>query len=149
MVHQEFMLIPGYTITENIKINHELTNPNPISRIFGKQLETLDMKRMNADARKALDIMGMDIEEYTMVEGLPVGHMQFIEIAREADRVGSNSSSLMNPPLSSPSPRRKTSCPSSKSWRRRELASYLFSHRLTRSCRFPTGLPFCRTASLW
>lgn len=88
MVHQEFMLIPGYTITENIKINRELTNPNPISRIFGKQLETLDMKRMNADARKALDIMGMDIEEYTMVEGLPVGHMQFIEIAREIDKSG-------------------------------------------------------------
>lgn len=88
MVHQEFMLIPGYTITENIKINRELTNRNLASMVFGKQYETLDMKRMNADARKALDTMGMDIEEYTLVAGLPVGHMQFIEIAREIDKSG-------------------------------------------------------------
>ena len=88
MVHQEFMLIPGFTITENIKINRELTNPNLVSRIFGKQYESLDTKRMNSDARKALDIMGMSIEEYTLVAGLPVGHMQFIEIAREIDKTG-------------------------------------------------------------
>lgn len=30
----------------------------------------------------------MDIEEYTMVHGLPVGHMQFVEIAREIDKTG-------------------------------------------------------------
>lgn len=88
MVHQEFMLIPGFTITENIKINRELTNPNYISKIFGKQYEGLDLKRMNSDARKALDIMGMSIEEYTLVAGLPVGHMQFVEIAREIDKSG-------------------------------------------------------------
>lgn len=88
MVHQEFMLIPGFTITENIKINRELTRPNLFSKMFGTRLEGLDTKRMNADARKALDTMGMDIEEYTMVAGLPVGHMQFIEIAREIDKTG-------------------------------------------------------------
>ncbi len=88
MVHQEFMLIPGFTITENIKINREITNPNLVSRIFGKQYEGLDMRNMNKDARKALDTMGMSIEEYTMVAGLPVGHMQFIEIAREIDKTG-------------------------------------------------------------
>ena len=27
MVHQEFMLIPGFTITENIKLNREIPNP--------------------------------------------------------------------------------------------------------------------------
>ncbi|HOR86339.1 MAG TPA: sugar ABC transporter ATP-binding protein [Bacillota bacterium] len=88
MVHQEFMLIPGFTITENIKINRELTNPNLVSKIFGRQYEGLDMKKMNSDARKALDIMSMGIEEYTQVAGLPVGHMQFIEIAREIDKTG-------------------------------------------------------------
>ncbi len=88
MVHQEFMLIPGFTITENIKINRELTNPNLVSKVFGKQYEGLNMKQMNDDARKALDIMGMGIEEYTLVAGLPVGHMQFIEIAREIDKTG-------------------------------------------------------------
>lgn len=88
MVHQEFMLIPGFTITENIKINREQTSRNMFSTVLGKKLEGLEMGRMNADARVALDTMGMDIEEYTMVAGLPVGHMQFIEIAREIDKTG-------------------------------------------------------------
>lgn len=88
MVHQEFMLIPGFSITENIKINREITNQNIISRIFGKRLENLDFEKMNSDSRAALNKMGMEIEEFTMVAGLPVGHMQFIEIAREIDKTG-------------------------------------------------------------
>jgi len=88
MVHQEFMLIPGFTITENIKINREITLPNMVSRILGKRLETLDMIKMNTDARKALDTLDMGIEEFTLVAGLPVGHKQFIEIAREIDKSG-------------------------------------------------------------
>ena len=43
---------------------------------------------MASDARKALDAVGMSIEEYTLVSGLPIGHMQFIEIAREIDKTG-------------------------------------------------------------
>lgn len=39
MVHQEFMLLPGFTITENIKLNREITNPNPVSRLLGKNLK--------------------------------------------------------------------------------------------------------------
>ena len=88
MVHQEFMLIPGIKIAENIKLNREITNSNIVSKIFGKQYENLDFKKMNEDARKALDTLDMDIEEYSMVAGLPVGHMQFIEIAREIDKTG-------------------------------------------------------------
>jgi simple sugar transport system ATP-binding protein len=88
MVHQEFMLIPGYTITENIKLNREITKPNPVSKILGKRLETLDVKQMNSDARKALDVLDMNIDEFLPVAGLPVGHMQFIEIAREIDKEG-------------------------------------------------------------
>ncbi len=88
MVHQEFMLIPGFTITENIKINREITDPNIVSRIFGKRYETLDFKKMDKDARTALDTLDMGIEEYSTVAGLPVGHMQFIEIAREIDKTG-------------------------------------------------------------
>ena len=82
MVHQEFMLIPQYTIAENIKLNREITSPNIVSRVLGKRLETIDMAKMNADARKALDKLDMNIEAYTTVAGLPVGHMEFIEIAR-------------------------------------------------------------------
>ena len=88
MVHQEFMLLPGFTITENIKLNREITTPSLLSRVFGKNLETLDMTAMARDARKALDSVGMSIDEYTLVKGLPVGYMQFVEIAREIDKTG-------------------------------------------------------------
>ena len=88
MVHQEFMLLPGFTVTENIKIGREITTPTFISRIFGKSLEKLDYKAMAKDAKKALDTIGLNIEEYTRVKGLPVGYMQFIEIAREIDKSG-------------------------------------------------------------
>ena len=88
MVHQEFMLIPGFNVTDNIKLNREITTPWPVSRVLGKDLEFLDRKSMASDARKALDAVGMGIEEYTLVNGLPVGHMQFIEIAREIDKQG-------------------------------------------------------------
>ncbi len=86
MVHQEFMLIPGYTITENVKLNRETTKDNLISRIAGKRLKTLDMVSMDKDTRKALDKLDMNIEEWVTIAGLPVGHMQFIEIAREIDK---------------------------------------------------------------
>ncbi|MBR4400468.1 MAG: sugar ABC transporter ATP-binding protein [Synergistes sp.] len=86
MVHQEFMLIPQYTIAENIKLNRETTSPNIISKFLGKRLETVDTAKMNADARRALDTLDMDIEAYTTVAGLPVGHLEFIEIAREIDK---------------------------------------------------------------
>lgn len=88
MVHQEFMLIPGFTATENIKLGREITNPTIFSSLFGKKLEKLDKPKMAADARKALDTIGLGIEEYTLVKGLPVGYMQFIEIAREIDKTG-------------------------------------------------------------
>ncbi|MBR3929620.1 MAG: sugar ABC transporter ATP-binding protein [Clostridia bacterium] len=88
MVHQEFMLLPGFTVTENIKLNREITRRNPISRFMGKNLETLDEKSMSIDARRALDSVGMNIDEYTKIHGMPVGYMQFVEIAREIDKKG-------------------------------------------------------------
>jgi len=88
MVHQEFMLVPGFTITENIKLNREITKPNPVSMVLGKRLESLDFEKMNRDARNALDVLDMNIDEFMPVAGLPVGHMQFIEIAREIDKEG-------------------------------------------------------------
>lgn len=86
MVHQEFMLIPGFTITENIKVNREITKHNIVSRLFGSAMKSLDMPAMNKDARKALDTVGMNIDEWVKVSGLPVGYMQFVEIAREIDK---------------------------------------------------------------
>lgn len=86
MVHQEFMLLPGFTITENIKLNREITKPNLLSRIVGKSMESLDMGAMRRDARRAMDSMSLGIDEMLPVRGLPVGFMQFIEIAREIDK---------------------------------------------------------------
>jgi len=87
MVHQEFMLIPGFTITENIKLGREDTVPTVLSQIFGKNLENLNHEKMASDSRKALDAIGMGIEEHVRVAGLPVGYMQFVEIAREIDKL--------------------------------------------------------------
>lgn len=86
MVHQEFMLIPGFTITENIKLNRENTKPTVLSKVLGPKLEKLDLEEMRSDAKKALGKLNMDIDEYLPVAGLPVGYMQFIEIAREIDK---------------------------------------------------------------
>lgn len=88
MVHQEFMLIPGFTVTENIKVGREISTPNLVSRIVGRSMETLDLEAMARDARKALKTIGLQIEDYVKVAGLPVGYMQFIEIAREIDKTG-------------------------------------------------------------
>lgn len=86
MVHQEFMLLPGFTITENIKLNREITKPSLLSRFVGKSMEWLDMDTMRSDSRKAMDAMGLTIDEMLPIKGLPVGFMQFIEIAREIDK---------------------------------------------------------------
>lgn len=88
MVHQEFMLIPGFTVTENIKIGREISRPTLSSKLFGKQMERLDMEAMSADARADLDKVGLTLSEDTLVAGMPVGYMQFVEIAREIDKTG-------------------------------------------------------------
>ena len=88
MVHQEFMLIPGFTVAENVKLGREITTPTVASSIFGKSLEKLDKPAMAADTRKALDTIGLNVEDYAMVAGMPVGYMQFVEIAREIDKTG-------------------------------------------------------------
>lgn len=89
MVHQEFMLIPDFTIAENIKLNREITTPNVFSNITkSKNLEFLNRNQMDTEARSALDLLGMDISEKTKVAVLPIGHMQFVEIAREVDKKG-------------------------------------------------------------
>lgn len=86
MVHQEFMLIPGFTITENVKLNRENTKSNPISRILGKSLEFLDFDNMEKDTIESLNKLNIDMDPKQRVAGLPVGYMQFVEIAREIDK---------------------------------------------------------------
>lgn len=86
MVHQEFMLIPGFTITENIKLNRETTKKSLLSLAFGQKLKNLDYSSMRNDSKKSLNTLGINIDEWLPVAGLPVGYMQFVEIAREIDK---------------------------------------------------------------
>ena len=88
MVHQEFMLIPAFNVTENIKIGREIGEPTAFSKIFGDSLDKLDWEKMADDARRALDNIGMTIDEFAEVAGMPIGYKQFIEIAREIDKTG-------------------------------------------------------------
>ncbi|NLM39789.1 MAG: sugar ABC transporter ATP-binding protein [Firmicutes bacterium] len=86
MVHQEFMLLPSYSVAENIKLNREVLKPNLVSRLFGSGLQSLDYERMYRDARRALGRLNVGIDEFAPIAGLPVGYMQFTEIARELDK---------------------------------------------------------------
>ena len=88
MVHQEFMLIPGFTVAENVKLGREISKATIASSIFGKSLEKLDKPAMAEDTRVALNTIGLGVEDYAMVAGMPVGYMQFVEIAREIDKTG-------------------------------------------------------------
>lgn len=86
MVHQEFSLIPGFTVAENILLNMEKTKSSVLSMVFGKRLETVDMAAINKSAQHAIDTLGVKLDTATLVSEMPVGHKQFIEIAREIDR---------------------------------------------------------------
>ena len=86
MVHQEFSLIPSFTIAENMLLNAEEVKPNFISKLFGKfgkPLETVDVKKCEEKAQKAIDMLQVKLDVHSLVEDMPVGHKQFIEIARE------------------------------------------------------------------
>ena len=67
MVHQEFMMIPGFTIAENIKLNREPLKKNLMGKIGGKYLSVIDFDQMGRDARTALERVGMDIDEKRIV----------------------------------------------------------------------------------
>ena len=86
MVHQEFSLIPGFEATENILLNREPKKSNLIAEVFGDRLDTLDRKEMDERAAKAIEKMGVTIDQHMMISSMPVGHKQFTEIARELSK---------------------------------------------------------------
>lgn len=86
MVHQEFSLIPGFTVAENITLNMEQKDKNVISAIFGPKLDTINKNRNIKISGDALDTLGVEINPKELVSEMPVGHKQFIEIAREISR---------------------------------------------------------------
>lgn len=88
MVHQEFSLIPGFSVTENIVLNREPLRYNPLVEAFGERLKTLDRDTMTARAKAAVCKLNFMLDGDTSVAELPVGHKEFVEIAREIDKTG-------------------------------------------------------------
>ncbi|MBT9130839.1 MAG: Galactose/methyl galactoside import ATP-binding protein MglA [candidate division WS2 bacterium] len=72
MIHQEFMLIPGFSVAENIKLNREPTKSNIFSRFINQKLETLDMVTIRKDSKNVLQEIGLGIDELLPIIGLPV-----------------------------------------------------------------------------
>ena len=86
MVHQEFVLIPGFTTTENVLLNREPMRYNVLSEIFGPRMNKLDRKEMRRRTVEAIQALEVELDADMYVKDMPVGHRQFTEIAREIDR---------------------------------------------------------------
>ena len=79
MVHQHFMLIPVFTVTENIMLGAETdhrASPNeaPLAR--------LDRKEVAARVRDLSHQYGLDVDPDAVVGDLPVGIQQRVEIVK-------------------------------------------------------------------
>ena len=72
MVHQHFMLVPVFTVAENIVLGFE-----PVKR-FG----FLDRRQARADIRRLSREFGLDVPPDALVENLPVGAQQKVEILK-------------------------------------------------------------------
>jgi general nucleoside transport system ATP-binding protein len=73
MVHQHFMLIPVFTVAENVMLGHEWTT-GP----FG----TLDRKTARTRVRELSERYGLDVDPDATVGDLPVGVQQRVEILK-------------------------------------------------------------------
>lgn len=72
MVHQHFMLIPVFTVAENIVLGHEKT----------KRFGILDLETAKEEIRRVSKEFNFDVDPDALVENLPVGIQQRVEIIR-------------------------------------------------------------------
>jgi simple sugar transport system ATP-binding protein len=72
MVHQHFMLVPVFTVAENIVLGFE-----PV-----RQLGFLDRGKARDDIRRLSREFGLDVDPDALVEDLPVGAQQRVEIVK-------------------------------------------------------------------
>ncbi len=72
MVHQHFMLVPVFTVAENIVLGVEHT------RRFGK----LDRRRASQEVGELAERSGLPVDPDALVEDLPVGIQQRVEILK-------------------------------------------------------------------
>jgi ABC-type uncharacterized transport system ATPase subunit len=76
MVHQHFMLVPVFTVAENVALGHEETKP----------LGWLDRRRMRAKVRELSEQYGLQVDPDALTEDLPVGVQQRVEILKSLVR---------------------------------------------------------------
>ena len=76
MVHQHFMLIPVFTVAENVMLGHEQTR-------FGGRLDLLAARAM---VKAISDRFGFHVDPDAIVEDLPVGVQQRVEIIKALSR---------------------------------------------------------------
>ncbi|WP_350347358.1 ABC transporter ATP-binding protein [Agromyces sp. G08B096] len=76
MVHQHFMLIPVFTVAENVMLGHEST----------KGAGLLDLPAARAKVREISDRFGFDVDPDALVDDLPVGVQQRVEIIKALSR---------------------------------------------------------------
>ncbi len=76
MVHQEFMLIPSYTILENVILGYEDTN----------KIGLLDLNRSRKKLQALCDQMGFDVNLDEKVENYSVAIQQKVEIIKQLYR---------------------------------------------------------------
>ncbi len=74
MVHQHFMLVPVFTVVENVMLGHESTR-----RGAGG---LLDVEATRRRIREISDRYGFDVDPDALVEDLPVGVQQRVEIIK-------------------------------------------------------------------
>ncbi|HVC77756.1 MAG TPA: ABC transporter ATP-binding protein [Candidatus Micrarchaeaceae archaeon] len=79
MVHQHFMLIPVFTVAENVMLGSELT------RSFG----FLDHRRARLEVQRLGQEFGLAVNPDTLVESLSVGAQQRVEIVKALYRQAS------------------------------------------------------------
>ncbi len=71
IIHQELVLVPYMTVAENIYLGRE----------SGKGF-TVNISKMEKDAQKILDDLGMDIDARELVMNLPIAKQQMVEITK-------------------------------------------------------------------
>lgn len=76
MVHQHFMLIPVFTVAENVALGHEPTG-------FAG---SLDMASARKRVKDISDRFGFNVDPDALIEDLPVGAQQRVEIIKALSR---------------------------------------------------------------
>jgi ABC-type uncharacterized transport system ATPase subunit len=72
MVHQHFMLVPVFSVTENVVLGFEPT----------KSLGRVDYQRATDDIRRVSKEFNLEVDPDAIVESLPVGLQQRVEILK-------------------------------------------------------------------